>query len=90
MRIGDTDYAQVYYRAMKLDSAIADIVSPPIKRTAAIFQPTQRLNPPPPTQFRESGRPAMGGMACYRCGSTDHMIRQCPPINRMLRDGQVQ
>ncbi|PBK62590.1 hypothetical protein ARMSODRAFT_839200, partial [Armillaria solidipes] len=29
MKVSDTDYAQVYYRALKMDSTIADIVAPP-------------------------------------------------------------
>ncbi|PBK86374.1 hypothetical protein ARMGADRAFT_940535 [Armillaria gallica] len=52
MKVSDTDYAQVYYRALKKDSKIANIIALPIQCTGAIFPPMQRMNPtPPPTQF---------------------------------------
>ncbi|KAK0489710.1 hypothetical protein EDD18DRAFT_1110068 [Armillaria luteobubalina] len=35
------------------------------------------------------GRPTMGGMMCYGCGSPEHMICQCPLINEMIRSGQT-
>lgn len=30
MKVSDTDYTQVYYQALKMDSAITDIIVPPI------------------------------------------------------------
>ncbi|PBK82457.1 hypothetical protein ARMGADRAFT_1090340 [Armillaria gallica] len=45
------ELVEIYYRALKMDTTIADIVAPPIRRTGAIFPPMQRSNFPPPPQF---------------------------------------
>ncbi|PBK58188.1 hypothetical protein ARMSODRAFT_839926, partial [Armillaria solidipes] len=90
MKVSDTEYAQVYYRALKKDSTIADIIAPPIRRTGAIFPPMQRMNPTPPPLFQDTTRMAPSGMNCFGCGSKEHMVRQCPPINGLLNEGQLK
>ncbi len=80
----------VYYRALKKDSKIADIIAPPIRHTGAIFPPMQRMNPMPPPQFRDMSRTAPSGMNCFGCGSEEHMVRDCPPINSLLNEGQIR
>lgn len=88
MSISDPNYGLLYYRAVKMDSDIAQIVRHPNRR---LYEE--------PNGFRPTNRPmARSGsvlpmnreeMTCFGCGGKGHGIQFCPKINELLAQGHV-
>lgn len=68
MKVSDADYARIYYRAIKKDATVANIVAAPMKsNTLPYTQIRTRMSPPNPS--RETSE-----LFCFGCGEHDHMI----------------
>ncbi len=87
MKVSDSDYARIYYRALKHDVTIANIVAPPAK------QNTLTENPPSCNNSRTERMPSRDmpcNMYCFGCGKDDHMLRQCPTVNERIEKGHIK
>jgi hypothetical protein len=101
LSLDDPKYGLLYYRAIKLDPAVAQCVAPLVTARVAVkasntFRPTfpnsVSLAPPIPAQTKT---PAMAPfdscppMMCYGCGISGHGIRNCPALQEMLQSGTL-
>ncbi len=87
MRVSDSDYARIYYQALKRDAAIANIVAPPAKRSLGTENPLSCNNS---RTERPPSRDTLCNMYCFRCGKDDHMLRQCPTVNEWIKKGHIK
>lgn len=83
MKVSDTDYARIYYRATKKDAAVADIVAAPMKASTMPY--TQARSRIPLNTARD-----IAELFCFGCGEHDHMMRQCPSINEWVSTGKIK
>ncbi|KAK7687209.1 hypothetical protein QCA50_009714 [Cerrena zonata] len=100
MSLTDPSYAILYYRAFRLNSVVADIMTRPVDRPRG-SRPgmsndfiANRPNNNPPAR-----PPPPGGNAfrtfqqeerkCYGCGGSGHGMFSCPEMNDLLRSGSV-
>ena len=101
LSLDDPKYGLLYYRAIKLDTAVAQCVPPPTvnKRPSVTnhsytqpqfsnSSPRPMLPPRPPTTMTQppNARPPM---ICFGCGQTGHGIRTCTPLQEMLQQGTL-
>ena len=100
LSLDDPKYGLLYYRAIKLDTAVAQCVQPPVVNNRSTVnnnsyvQPTYSNTPPRPIQPRSppvilqppSARPPM---TCFGCGEVGHGIRTCVPLQEMLQKGTL-
>ncbi|SJL18086.1 uncharacterized protein ARMOST_21658 [Armillaria ostoyae] len=87
MKVSDSDYARIYYRALKRDAAIANIVAPPAKRDVVSENLPSRNNS---RTERTPSRDTPRNMYCFGCGKDDHMLRQCPTVNERIEKGHIK
>ncbi len=87
MRVSDSDYARIYYQALKRDAAIANIVAPPAKQSLGTENPLSCNNS---RTERPPSRDTLCNMYCFRCGKDDHMLRQCPTVNEWIKKGHIK
>ncbi|SJL17805.1 uncharacterized protein ARMOST_21367 [Armillaria ostoyae] len=87
MKVSDSDYARIYYRALKRDAAIANIVAPPAKRGVVSENLPSRNNS---RMERTPSRDTPRNMYCFGCGKDDHMLRQCPTVNERIEKGHIK
>ncbi|KDQ28330.1 hypothetical protein PLEOSDRAFT_1104996 [Pleurotus ostreatus PC15] len=105
MDISDPGYAVVYYKAIKLDPMVVDIISPPGFNHPPTRRPHARVSfadqpqsfnysaPRPPTPVNVRPPTLTGGnaepMKCYVCGELGHTIRGCPKATELFRAGTI-
>ena len=102
LSLDDPKYGLLYYRAIKLDTTVAQCVAPPVTARVAVknnnaFRPTFPNSVPlaPPAVPAQTKAPTMAPfdsrppMTCYGCGISGHGIRNCPALQEMLRSGTL-
>ncbi|KAF9455302.1 hypothetical protein BDZ94DRAFT_1327646 [Collybia nuda] len=98
MSIDDPQYSLTYYKAIKMDADVAHCVQPP-RIHPVQFQASPRINTynpptrsnythPPPMMAPNNPNPFQGGpITCYGCGETGHGLRDCQPLQELIKSG---
>lgn len=96
MDINDTNYATLYYKALKKDRDIKFIVKPPVMVSETPSGPMYTPRPPRNSsgplnsqnnEFRDNMR---RDTLCYGCGKPGHTLNYCNTINDMINKGVVR
>ncbi|KAF9455968.1 hypothetical protein BDZ94DRAFT_1353715, partial [Collybia nuda] len=99
MSIDDPQYSLTYYKAIKMDADVAQCVQPPRIQPVQLQTPPQinTYNPPPrnnyvqppPMMAPNNANPFQGGpITCYGCGETGHGLRDCQPLQELIKSGK--
>ena len=101
LSVNTAEYAVLWYRAVKMDPKIEEILTRP--RLAGLTQGPPIMHQPPPFENRQPpphfyppatrpprmNRPSGSEMECFGCGDKGHGIGQCEKVNRMITSGTL-
>jgi hypothetical protein len=102
LSLDDPKYGLLYYRAIKMDTAVAQCIPPPATARVAVrnsnaFRPPfpNQSAPPQPilSQSKASTMPPLDArppMMCYGCGNVGHGMHNCPALQEMLQNGTLK
>ncbi|KAF5339031.1 hypothetical protein D9758_014108 [Tetrapyrgos nigripes] len=94
MSLDDPNYAPYYFRAVSLNSHIANVFQPPKVVSAAEltslppnnFQNNSHV--PPSNSFGQRRDPTNNH--CWGCGAQDHFSMKCPELNKLVQKGEIK
>jgi len=102
LALNDPQYGLAYYRAIKLDSDVRQIVTKPVLRfshashplrpSAATYQQSSTQGSvilPPPHQNNLPPPPRGSKITCYGCGEKGHGMLNCLRILELINKGQL-
>jgi len=93
MSLEDPSYNYLYWKAMKIDKDISQVIRQP--HFIAPFKPQYPL--PTPNQYTQPAAPyaprgpppPRSEITCFGCGEKGHGMNNCPPINDLLAKGTI-
>ena len=85
LSLSDPKYGLLYYRALKIDSAVEKCIPPPRmvgRVSVSNIHSSQNLSMPLTKDIRRTPN-------CFACGSSNHAIRECPEIQKLIKNGII-
>jgi len=92
MSLEDPNYNYLYWKAVKIDKDICQVVRQPSFHFAAQYPPPfQRQYAPPTGPYVPRGPPPLmrSEFTCFGCGENGHGITQCAAINELVAKGII-
>lgn len=90
MSINDADYAGLYFRAIKLNPLVKDILETLARQKQAVNASTPRNGLPDNVTSTMPARPSTSpNFQCFGCGEVGHTASRCPSMAEMVQKGVI-